>query len=371
VEFAGSGSAPVTGSGGTSSTAGGRAATGPLPGSGGADPGVGGRSERGGGVTSGGVTSSGVTSGGATSGGVTSGGVTSGGVTSGGVTSGGAGPASGGVRAIDTCANKPGKIRESSAPEVTAAGIQRRFVYYAPPELDPAIAAPVVIVAHGWTMSGQQMVDLTDYQSLADREGFVVMFPDGQPLSVGPWNVGEGACPSNLGILPLAIGDDQAFIDAMLAFAEADRCIDRRHVFVTGFSMGGYFANETGCLRSDIAAIAPHSGGSHDLSACPGARKPVIVFHGTMDGLIPPACGKEARDRWVERNGCSLEVESVAVQGGHCEYSKGCPADGQVALCLFDGMDHGWAGGAGASGFPNFESASELGWNFFRRYAWN
>jgi poly(3-hydroxybutyrate) depolymerase len=315
------------------------------------------------------VTSGGLISGG-TSGGISSGG-TSGGISSGGISSGGAAPASGGSPATASCANKPGKIRASSAPEVSAAGIQRRFIYYAPPELDPTIAAPVVIVAHGWTMSGQQMADITDYQSLADREGFVVMFPDGQPLSVGPWNVGEGACPSNLGILPLAVGDDQAFIDAMLAFAEADRCIDRSHVFVTGFSMGGYFSNETGCLRSDIAAIAPHSGGSHDLSACPGTRKPVILFHGTMDGLIPLACGKEARDRWVERNGCSLEVESVPVQGGHCEYSKGCPADSQVALCLFDGMDHGWAGGAGASGFPNFESASELGWSFFRRYAWN
>jgi poly(3-hydroxybutyrate) depolymerase len=82
-------------------------------------------------------------------------------------------------------------------------------------------------------------------------------------------------------------------------------------------------------------------------------------------------CGTEARDRWVERNGCSAEVESIAVMGGHCEYSKGCPADGQVALCLFDGMDHGWAGGEGAvSAFPDYESASTLGWAFFEQYAW-
>ena len=156
----------------------------------------------------------------------------------------------------------------------------------------------------------------------------------------------------------------------MVDFAEVDQCVDHRHIFVTGFSMGGYFTNETGCLRSNVAAIAPHSGGSHDLSACPVVHKPVILFHGTKDGLIPTACGLEARDRWARHNGCRSEVETVNVTGGHCEYSIGCPQDGQVALCLFDGMDHGWAGGQGSYGFPAYEPASELGWAFFKKYAW-
>jgi polyhydroxybutyrate depolymerase len=228
----------------------------------------------------------------------------------------------------------------------------------------------VVIVAHGWLQTGQAMYDLAQYQKIADREGFVLMYPDGEPASVGPWNVGVGACPSTLLVLPTATGDDQAFIDAMLDFADADQCVDRQHVFVTGFSMGGYFTNETGCLRSNVAAIGPHSGGSHDLSACPVSHKPVILFHGVSDGLIPVACGTEARQRWVAHNGCDTAVDSVAVTGGHCEYSRGCPKDGQVALCLFDGMDHGWAGGQGSYGFPEYESASELGWAFFKKYAW-
>jgi polyhydroxybutyrate depolymerase len=220
-------------------------------------------------------------------------------------------------------------------------------------------------------MSGQQMFDITQYHEIADTEGFVVMYPDGQPASLGPWNVGTDACPSSLGTLPLATGDDQAFIDAMLAFAADDQCIDRRHVFVTGFSMGGYFSNETGCLRPDIAAIGPHSGGTHDLGTCPAMHKPAIIFHGTMDSLIPSTCGTQARDRWAERNGCGTTVDAVEVMGGRCEYSQDCPADGQVVLCLFDGMDHGWAGGEGAAfAFPAFESASALGWAFFKKYGW-
>lgn len=268
------------------------------------------------------------------------------------------------------CASKPGALRGKSNQQLMAGGLARTFVHYAPATLKADEPAPVVIVAHGWLQSGQAMYDLTQYQKVADREGFVLMYPDGEPASVGPWNVGEGACPSTLLVLPTATGNDQAFLDGMLDFAEADQCLDREHVFFTGFSMGGYFANETGCLRPSIAGIGPHSGGSHDLTSCPVAHKPVILFHGDKDGLIPAACGKEARDRWAAKNGCQGEVDRVDVTGGHCEYSRGCPLDGQVALCLFDGMDHGWAGGQGNYGFPEYESASELGWAFFKKYAW-
>jgi polyhydroxybutyrate depolymerase len=254
---------------------------------------------------------------------------------------------------------------------LTAAGLARKFIYYAPANLDPNVPAPVVVVAHGWTMSGQQMYDITQYHQLADREGFVVMYPDGQPASIGPWNVGEGACPSSFAVLPVATGNDQAFLDAMLDFAEADQCLAREHVFVTGFSMGGYFANETGCMRRDIAAVAPHSGGSHDLGGCANERKPVIMFHGTSDIVIPLTCGNEARDRWVQRNGCSTAFDRVDVLGGHCEYSKDCPAGGQVALCLFDSMGHAWAGGTEAAfSDPSVESAAQLAWTFFKEHAW-
>jgi polyhydroxybutyrate depolymerase len=222
-------------------------------------------------------------------------------------------------------------------------------------------------------MSGQAMFDITAYHELADREGFIVAYPDGG-VGLGPWNVGEGVCGA--GLLVPGTNDDQAFIDALIEFADVDRCLDREHVFVTGFSMGGYFSNETGCLRSDIAAIGPHSGGSHPLDGCSGGVKPVIVFHFQDDGLIDYACGVEAAERWAERNGCDLTTAEVRdVQGGSCEYYSGCPAQGQVALCSFQTPDgtsgHGWSGGkTGSSSVPGTASATELGWEFFKEFAW-
>jgi poly(3-hydroxybutyrate) depolymerase len=260
----------------------------------------------------------------------------------------------------------------------------RSFVYYAPADLDPNVPVPVVIAAHGFTMSGDMMFNITGYTELADREKFVVLFPDGDPDSLGPWNVGDGIC--GLGAFVAGLGSDQDFIDQMLAFVEQDRCIDRSHLYITGFSMGGYFANETGCLRSEFRAIAPHSGGSHDLTLCPTQHKPVIIHHFVDDALIGYDCGVEARDRWVQRNGCSpFAPEVETVKGGQCEYYRDCPADGQVAFCSYqvppEGggeliLGHAWSGGAqnvpsgGSFAIPGTESAAELTWKFWKKYAW-
>lgn len=266
------------------------------------------------------------------------------------------------------CTGKPGKKRGRSNERVSTGFLESRtFVYYAPPGLDPNTPAPLVIVPHGFTMSGDEMYRMTGYQQLADRENFVAIFPDGG--GIFPWNVGRGVNGWGGGVA--ADHNDQAFVDEMIKFVEADQCLDRAHMFISGFSMGGYFSNEVGCLRSDIAAIGPHSGGSHDLSRCPGKVKPAIIFHGDADWLIYYPNGLETRDRWVKRNGCSTSFDKVKVKNGTCEYYKNCVPGGQVALCHFDGLGHAWAGGSGGLfGDPNYENAAELGWAFFKKYAW-
>lgn len=292
-----------------------------------------------------------------------------------------------------TCSGKPGMLRGHSVQTLMAGGLQRRFLYYAPTTLDPNQPAPVVIVAHGYVMNGEMIQKVSGFEALAEREGFIVMFPDGQgeraamPGMEPPWNVGQNVCQPNGFPAPIADGDDQAFIDAMLAFARADQCVDDNHVFMTGFSMGGYFANESGCTRSDLAAVAPHSAGSHDLAGCVGDVKPVMLVHFEQDALIPYTCGTEARDRWLARNGCDATAvpQTRAVMGGECAYYAGCPAGAQVAMCTFQAematsdelfLGHAWSGGDASDpalspfAIPETASAAELIWAFFKEYAW-
>ena len=267
------------------------------------------------------------------------------------------------------CTGKPGAQRGKNQVSVNVGGKTRTFIYYTPANLPPNQPVPLIISPHGFAMTAEDMYTLTGFKELADREGVVAVFPDGNDGS--PWNVGSGV--SGWGaVVANPSSDDQGFIDAILAYVEDDQCIDTAHIFVSGFSMGGYFSNEVGCLRSDIASVGPHSGGSHNLSKCPGTIKPVIVFHGTADLLITyKENGVLARNRWVERNGCAAEVDSRPVDGGTCDYNRGCPDHGQVALCHFEGMAHAWAGGQGSSNAdPNRENAAELAWKFWKEFAW-
>ncbi len=291
-----------------------------------------------------------------------------------------------GAGKASACSGKPGSKRGKTNQMVTAAGAMRTFIYYAPQDLDPNEPVPLVIIPHGSTMSGQAMYDVTQYEKVADREKFVAIFPDGEdgPGSIAPWNVGDNTC--GLGALVAGDGDDQSFVDEMIKFADDDQCIDHDHIFMTGFSMGGYFSHETACQNPKVRAVGPHSGATHDLSSCPVKDpKPVIIMHFKGDTLIDYSCATDARDKWVQRNGCSKDDPDVVnVKGGACEYYKGCPADGQVALCSFEeapGSDeaipsgHAWSGGSkdGEGAFAAItmtESATELSWSFFKKYGW-
>ncbi len=296
-----------------------------------------------------------------------------------------AGDPSDAVPDADTCGLRGG-ARGLSMRQVTAGGLARTYRVYLPPG-SASEAMPLVVVHHGYTMSGQAMFDITSYAALADSEHIALAFPDGQagPNSFGaPWNVGTNLCPSTSGAPPSAPGDDFALLDAIKADIAQDQCIDRDHIFATGFSMGGYYSHHLGCMRPDIRAVAPHSGGTHELSGCVNTRRPIIMFHGKSDTLIAPGCQDPASSpvasvvpaaaAWAAHNGCATTTTSRAVQGGTCIHYEGCPADGQVELCTFDGMGHCWAGGAANAGVyacPAYEAATQLEWTFFKTYAWN
>src|SRR5690606_247287 len=135
--------------------------------------------------------------------------------------------------AAATCGIRTG-MRGKTYRSVRAAGLDRTYIVYLPADVDPRTPIPLVFVHHGYTMSAEEMFQITGYAALADREHIAVAFPDGQagPNAFGaPWNVGTNVCPSTGGPPPSASGDDFAMLDAIKADINADQCIDDDHVF--------------------------------------------------------------------------------------------------------------------------------------------
>jgi polyhydroxybutyrate depolymerase len=295
------------------------------------------------------------------------------------------------------CGTRTG-MRGFTHRSVTVAGLHRTYLIYLPAAPDPKTPLPFVFVFHGYTMSGLEMSDITQYSALADSEGIGLAFPDGETGadSFGdPWNVeNPGQMVCGYGNDVSATGNDFAFIDAMKSDVALDQCLDTAHLYSTGFSMGAYFTEHIGCYRSDMRAIAPHSGGTlADLSSCTTGHVPIILFHGTADPVIDDACDDPtvtpdtgfppAATLWAAKNGCqstytTVPMDSDAGGTGQCYVYDGCPADGQVELCTFNGMVHCWAGGTptdagpggGAAACPTYARATALEWSFFKQYAW-
>ena len=167
-------------------------------------------------------------------------------------------------------------------------------------------------------------------------------------------------------------------------------CIRDRHIYSTGFSMGGYMTHHIACARTDIRAAAPHSGGTAaGLESCKSQHLPIIIFHGTADPLIAANCDDPkltpdpgyaaSATLWAKKNGCKSTFQTIAATGrnganGSCYLYDGCPTDGQVEMCSFTDMPHSWAGApvcpACIGEGPDYASATKLQWDFFKKYAW-
>ena len=162
------------------------------------------------------------------------------------------------------------KIRPDA---VRVGGRDRTFLIYVPASLPPQAA--LVIVLHGSGMDGARMRQCTGYEfdCLADQHGFVVLYPDGYR---GNWNDCRkyATFPAKRENI-----DDMSFIRALIARVIVEQAIDKRRVYVFGYSNGGHMAFRLAMEASDeIAAVAAVAASlpMPDNSSCP-QREPHIA----------------------------------------------------------------------------------------------
>ncbi len=274
--------------------------------------------------------------------------------------------------------------------------LKRSYLVHVPPSYDPEKLYPLVVVLHGAFDNASGMEKATGFSDLADRENFIVQYPNGISLFgfLQHWNAGH-CC----GKAAADKVDDVGFISKAIEDLYSRISVDRNRIYMVGFSNGGMMAYRFAAARSDLlAAVAP-------LAASIGGRAspkepewrnpnpshplPVISMHGLQDEDIPYDGGISRRrggDRtywsvsesigfWVKRDGCREILEEQELFQGAVTVKSwtGCDAGSEVKLYLLKGWGHVWPGKTFLSslekGHPlkSFEAA-EIIWDFFKRY---
>jgi polyhydroxybutyrate depolymerase len=266
---------------------------------------------------------------------------------------------------------------------------ERYYDLRIPASLPEHPPATLVLNFHGGGGNPRQHRDDSQFDALAEEDGFLLVYPAGtSPMgNFLTWNIGLSptfATRQNV--------DDIGYVRAILADLSRMVPVDPRRVFATGFSQGATLCYRLACeLSTVIAAIAPVSGVMHvpESERHPERPIPILHFHGRQDPLVlyqggPAETPAGIIDRpgvedtirwWVKQNGLP-ETPSAQERRGQAELVRFGPAHGGADVSLWTLQDggHTWPGGRSSlpeerAGRINHDiSATRLIGEFFRNH---
>lgn len=132
--------------------------------------------------------------------------------------------------------------------------------------------SPLLISCHGMDQDPNYQQSNTHWEAVADTAGFVVVYPRGG-TGMDTWDIS---------------GDkDTKWMTEIIDQMYTDYKIDKKRVYLSGFSMGGMFTyNAMSKIADKIAAFAPTSG-TNVFGASKAMRPvPIIHPHGTTDDVL-------------------------------------------------------------------------------------
>ena len=234
---------------------------------------------------------------------------------------------------------------------------------YVPPSYDPAEAAPVLVLLHGYGSSGSAHENYMRFKPLSDAEGFLYLYPDGTPDCTNPprrfWNATNACCNFCFSSV-----DDVGFLSALLDEVESQFSVDPDRIYFVGHSNGGFMSYRMACEAADrIAAIVSLAGAAlHSSQACnPSDPVHVLQIHGTNDDTLlyeggsiifwPYPGAVESVETWAGYNGCAIDPESPAetldldasIPGAETlitRYESECEEGGSAELWTIPGGGH-------------------------------
>jgi len=243
----------------------------------------------------------------------------------------------------------------------------RDYYVHLPQGNCPAAPVPLILFLHGLEAEASQ---LSGFDKLSDRFGFVAVYPNSVPSDDNAWNVGAERNPHV---------DDIAFFNTLLDILIADYNIDPRRIYVSGHSNGGSMVQRLACEISDRVAAFASSAGLLVREVAEKSQRtrpvPMLHIHGDADPTVPwdGRAGRLSVDEmiqfWNQANGCDerpscspyphKDLNGPAFE--MCEYAGEHPC-ARVTLIRAHGGDHDFFGEG--KGY-DIDANAEM-WRFFK-----
>lgn len=222
---------------------------------------------------------------------------------------------------------------------LTGDGLRDRWYEYVPAAYDGKAKVPLVVGNHGGLMTGWGHAVYTSWTMLADREGFICVFPDAHQARI--WQV-EGMfndhAPDFLAGADLAKvpedyreNHDLNFLKALIEAMQEKYEIDEGRIFMQGMSAGNLMTAQFCRYYGGILAGAAGSGGPTQLDMLftdegkiknVAGHLPVWQARPETNGTPPGRPYSEMvlnrfnRFYWMELNGCE-KTPQISIVGEH------------------------------------------------------
>jgi len=258
-------------------------------------------------------------------------------------------------------------------------GKSRTYLLHLPDNLKNN--APLVFVIHGYGDTPENMRKFTKMDSIADKYGFAVCYPEATvgADSLRSWNVGY----SNYGV------DDVGYLNALTFYLQKKYKLSVKNTFCTGMSNGGDMTIQMACLKPELfKAVAPVVGCLMNwlYDSCKIKKiVPILMINGTNDSITfwagekdYPAIGpngymgtRQMVDTFIGLNECKqVKIDTLPdVNKGDSSFVVrekhiNCINNTRVLLYSVINGGHDWPGVWGNMDF----SASEEIWLFFEQF---
>ena len=266
-------------------------------------------------------------------------------------------------------------------------GLERSFLIYVPKNIKEN--APLVVAIHGYTSSAKTLMGYSGINQIADKEGFLVAYPQGTKDSRDNnfFNVGyEFHSDSKV--------NDVNFIREIVLNLTKDYKLNSKRVFATGMSNGGDMSYLLACTSSDLfTAVAPVAGVmmKDTLENCnPEKKIPIFEIHGTKDSISKFEGDMNNKDKWgayydlpstiefwVNKHALS-EKETIQLENKNTEdgttitFERYWSDESQreVWFYIVNDGNHTWPGMTGLfsrTANQDINSAEEI-WKFFSKF---